>query len=92
MVVSLLLEISLKPSHVPNILCDNNGARTLFQNLVFHSRSKHIKLDAHSGLLEVQYLNTMDQIADFLIKPLSTAYFQPLAFKLKVFPQLVFNH
>lgn len=44
---NLLGELHIRLSHVPNIYCDNIGTIYLCQNLVFHSRMKHIAVDFH---------------------------------------------
>lgn len=66
----------------PRILCDNMGATRLALNPVQHLRMKHIAIDLHfvrdlasKGLLTVCYVNTQDQLADLLTKPLARARF-----------------
>lgn len=60
------------------IFCDNNGARKLAENPVFHNRSKHIDVYHHyirdvigRGELKVEYTPTYKMAADILIKGLS---------------------
>lgn len=57
------------------IRCDNNGARKLAENPVFHNRSKHIDVRHHfvrealkSGVMEIQYTPTGEMAADLLTK------------------------
>lgn len=75
----------------PRILCDNMGATRLALNPVLHSRMKHIAIDLHfvrdlssKGVLSVSYVNTLDQLADLLTKPLSRARFHSLRSKIAV--------
>ena len=53
--------------------------------MLLHARTKHIELNYHfirkqdaSGFLNIKFINTSDQLADFFIKPLTTARFQTL--------------
>ena len=62
----------------PTIIhCDNQSCIRLSQNLVFHSRSKHIEFRYHfirdyvqRGAIELQYISTDEQVADILTKSL----------------------
>lgn len=47
LVQSLLRERWMCPPSPPIIWCDNVSEISLAQNPVFHSRSKHVKLDVH---------------------------------------------
>jgi len=60
------------------ILCDNNGARKLAENPVFHGRTKHIDVRHHfvrevlnRGELSVEFTPTSEMAADVLTKSLS---------------------
>ena len=57
---------------------DNTAAIALTQNPENHRRTKHIGMRFHlirdlveKNIVEVEYVNTNEQIADFLTKPLS---------------------
>jgi hypothetical protein len=59
------------------VYCDNQGAITLATNNKFHARTKHINIRYHyvrslvqSGLLDLQYCPTEDDIADIFTKAL----------------------
>lgn len=87
----LFTDLGLRPSSTPRILCDNMGATRLALNPVQHSWMKHIAIDLHfvrdlasKGRLAVSYVNTQDQLADLLTKPLARARFQLLRSKLSV--------
>ena len=75
--------------------CDKVGATYLAANLVFHARTKHIKIDYHfvreevnSQQLRMGYLSTKDQAADILTKPLPKSCFPQLNSKLTICPML----
>ena len=79
---SLLKELGVTPNHTPTLFCDNTGATYLCANPVYHSRMKHVALDYHfvreqvsAGLLRVLHINSQDQLADMLTKPLTRAPF-----------------
>ena len=56
---------------------DSKSALALAKNPVFHERSKHIRVRYHfirscleEGSIKASYINTKDQLADLLTKPL----------------------
>jgi hypothetical protein len=60
------------------IMNDNQGARSLAQNPIQHSRTKHIDIRHHfireilqRKEIEIKYIQTSEMVADFLTKPLS---------------------
>jgi hypothetical protein len=74
------------------LMCDNFSAICLAQNLVFHSRVKHIKVRHHflryhveNGDIEMKYIDTERQLADIFTKPLDATRFASLQGKLGVF-------
>ncbi|MFS7989750.1 putative RNA-directed DNA polymerase [Helianthus anomalus] len=65
------------------------GATYLCANPVYHSRMKHVALDYHfvrekvaAGLLKVYHINSEDQPADTLTKPLARRLF--IKFRSKI--------
>jgi hypothetical protein len=67
---------------------DSNCTTALAKNPVFHERSKHIRVRYHfirgcleEGSIKVGYINTNDQLADLLTKPLGRIRFLELCSK-----------
>jgi hypothetical protein len=67
---------------------DSKSALTLAKNPVFHERSKHIRVRHHfirgcleEGSIKTGYINTNDQLADLLTKPLGRIRFLKLCSK-----------
>ena len=90
-ICSLLTEVGVTLTSPPTVYCDNIGASILCANPVFHSRMKHIAIDYHfvqnqvqKGALRVAHVNTRDQLADALTKPLTRARFMELQNKIGV--------
>lgn len=86
---SLLSELDAPSPTTPVIYCDNIGATYLAENPVFHLRMKHLALDYHfvrqfvqSGALRVSHVNSADQLADALTKPLPRTRFESLVVKI----------
>jgi hypothetical protein len=60
------------------LLCDNQGAIALAENPSRHRRTKHIDIRYHfirelieDNSVDISYISTSEQLADFLTKPLS---------------------
>ena len=92
-ICSLLTELGVAIPSPPIVFCDNVGATFLCANPIFHSRMKHIAIDYHfvrgqvqMGALRVSQVNTRDQYADALTKPLSRARFLDFWDKIGVRP------
>ena len=86
---SLLSELQFILASVPVIWCDNQGASSLASNPVYHARTKHIEIDMHfvrdrvlAKLLDVRYVESINQLADIFTKPLPTPLFSSLSHKL----------
>ncbi|KAJ9566234.1 hypothetical protein OSB04_002200 [Centaurea solstitialis] len=85
----LLQELGVPISTTPTLYCDNTGATYLCANPIYHSRMKHVALDYHfvreqvtNASLKVLHINSKDQLADVLTKPLSRQPF--LLFRSKI--------
>jgi hypothetical protein len=73
------------------ILCDNQSCINMTENPLFHDKSKHIEIRYHyirdmvqRGAIKLQYVNTDEQVADVLTKPLSRVKFEHFRDKLGV--------
>ena len=89
---SLLSELKLEMQRTPTILSDSTSAAAIATNPVFHSKTKHFKIDLHfirdkvaRGEMEISFVAGRDQIADVLTKPLPYYKFSCFRSKLKVF-------
>lgn len=79
------MEVFSTTTERPKLHIDNQGAIKLVKNNEFHKRTKHIDVMHHfirqkyeEGFFNVTYVNTKDQIADLLTKPLPKQQFQRL--------------
>ena len=86
---TLFKELKLFLPHVPILWCDNNSAIALTSNPVFHSRTKHIKVDYHyvrgcvlRSTLGVKFIFGHDNFANIFTKPLPGPHFLVLHSKL----------
>jgi hypothetical protein len=89
----LLRELRISLPSPPTLWCDNAGAIALASNLVFHARTKHIEVDFHfirekvtNRDIQIQYISTLDQIADLFTKGHTAVRFCLLRDKLRVAP------
>ena len=75
------------------IYCDNQSCIKLFENLVFHDKSKHIEIkyqyirDMEKGVVKLQFIAKDEQIANVLTKPLSRVKLEYFTDKLGVVPR-----
>lgn len=90
-VQKLLSELGISTTTAPTLYCDNTGATYLCANPVYHSRMKHVALNYHfvrewvsNGSLKVLHVNSTDQLADALTKPLHRSLFLKLRSKIGV--------
>jgi hypothetical protein len=86
--VRLLSDLLGRDTGAVELRVDSKFALTLAKNPVFHERSKHIRVKHHfirgcleEGSIKAGYINTKDQLADFLIKPLVRIRFLELCSK-----------
>jgi hypothetical protein len=85
-----LRDYDYKLTKVP-LLCDNESAIRMTDNLVEHNRNKHIAIRYHflrdhqqKGDIEIAYINTKEQLADIFTKPLDEQTFTKLRHELNI--------
>jgi hypothetical protein len=81
----LLGDLLGRDAEAVELRVDSKSALALAKNPVFHERNKHIRVRYHfirscldEGSVRANYINTQDQLADFLTKPLGRIKFQEL--------------
>lgn len=84
--------MGIKLHTMPIIWCDILSAGSLASNPVYHARTKHIEVDVYfirdkilTRVIKVRYVSSNYQVANVLIKVLSTQRFQIFRDKLHVF-------
>jgi hypothetical protein len=87
----LLADLAKKEVQKVSLKIDNQAAISLCKNPVHHERSKHIDTRFHyirecieEGMIEVQHVNTNDQLADILTKSLGKQKFIEMRKKVGV--------
>jgi hypothetical protein len=75
--VQLLDDLLDRDTRAVELRVDSKSALALTKNLIFHERSKHIRVRYHfirgcleEGSFKARYINTKDQLTDLLTKPL----------------------
>jgi len=87
--VYLLQDLKV-PFEQPSLLyCDNDSAKYIAANPVFHERTKHIEIDYHivreklkKGLIHLLSISTTEQLADIYTKALGPQSFKNIYSKL----------
>jgi hypothetical protein len=92
-----LRDYGYKLSKVP-LLCDNESAIRMADNLIEHSRTEHIDIRYHflryhqqRGDIEIAYVSTKEQLADIFTKPLDEKTFSKLRNELNIFDSWNFD-
>ncbi|KAJ9546677.1 hypothetical protein OSB04_019220 [Centaurea solstitialis] len=85
-----LQDYDIQLSKIP-IYCDNTSAITIANNLVLHSKTKHIEVRYHfirdhvmNGDIELHFVPTEYQLADLFTKPLDVTRFNMLISELGI--------
>jgi hypothetical protein len=85
-----LSDYGYKLSKIP-LLCDNESAIRMADNLVEYSRTKHIAIRYHflrdhqqRGDIEIAYVSTKEHLADIFTKPLDEKTFTKLRNELNI--------
>jgi hypothetical protein len=78
----LLTELDLEPNGATPLFSDNQACIRLAENPVLHERTKYIEIQQHfirekvqSGEIDISFIPTSAQQADFLTKPLAYTQF-----------------
>jgi hypothetical protein len=87
----LLGELGERQPGATTLHCDNQSAIHLGKNPATHQRTKHIDIRHHilrdmveGKSIKLEYIRTMDQLADIFTKPLARAQFGTLAGRIGV--------
>lgn len=87
----LLQDLGSKQTGPTSLLCDNQAARQIANNPVFHERTKHVEMDCYFVRERVEskevlpvYVHTSLQVADLLTKALCTPRLRFLLSKLGI--------
>ena len=82
---SLLTSIGFHQNSPSTILCDNNAAINLSEDLSLHQRVKHIDIKYHflrehvnMGEITLKYINTNDNLTDIFTKAIEHRHFSRL--------------
>ena len=91
----ILKDLGVFLSLPPMLWCDNVSALALASNPIFHARTKHIEVDYHyicekvlAKELKINFISTLDQLANIFTKALPSPWFPDLASKLMGVPPL----
>ncbi|XP_074363617.1 uncharacterized protein LOC141717895 [Apium graveolens] len=90
--VRLLEELGVTNLKPVTVHCNNQSAIHIAKNPDHHERTKYIEIDVHftrdkvlEGLVQLSYVPTASQLAEFFPKVLYSGYFQELLSKLEMF-------
>lgn len=87
--ITLLEVLRVNCTKLPTLYCDNQSAKHIATNLVFHERTKHLKIDCHFVRERIQKvvfkllpIPTKTQLTYIFTKPLSPKTYQYFISKL----------
>jgi hypothetical protein len=90
----LLNDLHITLPYAPTLHCDNVSALALASNPIHNSRVKHVEVDIHftrekvaRGDLTLQFVPSLQQLADILTKGLDSPQFKYLCSNLMLGPQ-----
>ena len=82
---SLLKDLRILHPKLALLYCDNKSALHIAADLIFHERTRHIKMDCHfirdktqDGLVVTKHVASTNQLADVFIKPLGKEAFSTM--------------
>jgi hypothetical protein len=85
----LLRDMGIEFNQPMKMYCDNNFARHIALNPMFHERTKHIEVDCHfvrekvqAKEIETPYIQSHEQLADVFTKGLDPKQFDNITSKL----------
>ena len=88
----LLRDMGVKIDQPMKMYCDNNSARHIASNPVFHERTKHIEVDCHfirekvhAKEIETPFVCSKEQLADVFTKGLDPTHFETINNKLGLY-------
>jgi hypothetical protein len=87
----LLADIGIEAQNPMKIFFDNQVARHISSNPIFHERTKHIEVDIYfvrekvqEKEIEIRYVKSEDQLADIFTKGLDPGPFGENSYKLGI--------
>ena len=81
-----MIELAHTQNTITSIYCDNQAAKALTENPIYHDRTKHIDMQYHytrdlvdNGFIVVRYIPAVEEQADILTKEYIGKMFAPFA-------------
>jgi hypothetical protein len=88
----VLTDLNFEIKEPMKMFCDNQSARHIAANLVFHERTKHIEVDCHyikekvqSKEIDTPFVKSEDQLVDIFTKGLSIKAYENILCNLGLF-------